>query len=180
MVIPLIFSTITRSMTFVRELDATALGQALADARTELWTNVTIGSREPSDTLNLWLATVDDRFGMIWHDTDRDDDLVRLAARWYCPVLITADSFAYLTARDAHRDDQTGDLHHEFGVQGHGRHGAELAQQLHDHIQTWDRDRRQGPGPDFTLYPAETTLPTPAVGRVFPKRHTQLVMAWPD
>lgn len=222
MVVPLIFSTITRSMTLVREgdrfvgldptvcgfvsmqgagahpdqeailaggtvrlsiedgpeLDAAALGHALIEARTELWTRVTVGGGEPFDTLNLWLATVDDRFGMIWSDPDRDGDLIRLAVRWYCPVLVTADSFAYLTTREVQRDD-AGDVRHEFGVHGHGPRGAELAQQLHDHIQTWDRDRRRGPGPDFTLYPAGIAVPAPAVGRVFPKRHTQLVMAWP-
>lgn len=221
MVVPLIFSTITRSMTFVREgdrfvgldptvcgfvamqgagthpdqeavladgavrlsiedgpeLQAAALGDALAGARTELWTKVTVGGGEPFDTLNLWLATVDDRFGMIWGDPDHDCDLIQLAVRWYCPVLITTDSFAYLTTREVHCSDPA-DVRHEFGVYGHGPRGAELAQQLHDHIQTWDRDRRQGPGPDFTLYPAEAVVPTPAVGRVFLKRHTQLVMAW--
>jgi protein-L-isoaspartate(D-aspartate) O-methyltransferase len=133
--------------------------------------------RQPVDTLNLWLATVDDRFGMIWGDPDHDCDLIQLAARWYCPTLITTDSFAYLTAREVDRNGK--DARHEFGVYGHGRRGAELAQQFHDHIQTWDRDRRQGPGPDFTLYPAEAAVPAPAVGRVFPKRHTQLVIAWP-
>lgn len=133
--------------------------------------------RQPVDTLNLWLATVDDRFGMIWGDPDHDCDLIQLAARWYCPTLITTDSFAYLTAREVDRNGK--DARHEFGVYGHGRRGAELAQQFPDHIQTWDRDRRQGPGPDFTLYPAEAAVPAPAVGRVFPKRHTQLVIAWP-
>ncbi|MFB9833621.1 methyltransferase, FxLD system [Actinoallomurus acaciae] len=220
MVVPLIFATITRSMTFVRkgdcfvgldptvcgfvsmqgagahpdqeailadgavrlsiedgpELDAAALGRALVDPRTELWTRVTVGGGEPFETLNLWLATVDDRFGMIWGDPDCD--LIRLAVRWYCPVLLTADSFAYLTTREVHRDDAE-DVRHELGVHGHGPRGAGLARQLHDHIQTWDRDLRRGPGPDFTLHPAGVAVPAPAVGRVFAKRHTQLVMAWP-
>jgi protein-L-isoaspartate(D-aspartate) O-methyltransferase len=144
------------------ELDAAALDRALVDARTELWTKATVGSGEPFDTLNLWLATVDDKFGMIWVDADRDCDLIQLAVRWYCPVLITTDSFADLTTREVHRTNE--DVRHEFGVYGHGRRGAELAQQLHDHIQTWDRERRQGPGPDFTLYPAEAAVPGPRPG----------------
>jgi protein-L-isoaspartate(D-aspartate) O-methyltransferase len=221
MVVPLIFSTITRSVTFVREgdrfvglnptvcgfvamqgagahadqeavladgavrlsieggsdLDAAALGQALAEARTELWTGVTVDRGEPFDTLSLWLATVEDRFGMIWADAGCAGDLIQPATRWHCPVLLTSDSFAYLTLREVHRDEER--VGFEFGIYGHGRRGAELAHQLRDHIRTWDRDRRRGPGPDFTLYPAQATVPPFTVGRVFPKRHTQLLMAWP-
>ncbi|WP_433496759.1 methyltransferase, FxLD system [Sphaerimonospora sp. CA-214678] len=223
MVVPLIFATITRSITFVHdgdhlmglnptvcgfipiqgdgahaereaaladgavkltidggpELDVAALDAALNGARAEVWTGIAVGNGEPFDTLNLWLATVDDTFGMIWRDPDRDCDLAQPATRWYCPALITLDSFAYLTVRPANRDGDSGERRHEFGVYGHGRRGAELARRLRDHMRTWNRDRRHSPGPDFTLYPVEAAVPVPAVGRVFPKRHTQLVMTWP-
>ncbi|GGQ33318.1 hypothetical protein [Streptosporangium pseudovulgare] len=42
----------------------------------------------------------------------------------------------------------------------------------------WDRDWRTHPAPAFTLYPADALAPVPAVGRVFRKRHTRLVMTW--
>ncbi|MBB6347218.1 hypothetical protein FHU36_003763 [Nonomuraea muscovyensis] len=45
-------------------------------------------------------------------------------------------------------------------------------------MQTWDREWRDHPGPDFTLYSGEVTVPAPAVGRIFRKRHTQLVVTW--
>jgi protein-L-isoaspartate(D-aspartate) O-methyltransferase len=65
-----------------------------------------------------------------------------------------------------------------IGLYAHGTHGADLAQRLYDHVLTWDRDWRHGPGPDFTLYPADAMVPAPAVGRVFQKDHTQLLMQW--
>lgn len=159
-------------------LDIAALDEALTGARTELWTAVTVRNREPFDTFHLWLATMTDTFGWIWCDPDRDCDFGRPALRWFCPALITSDSFAYLVIRPA--GDQEGEQpQYEFGVYGHGRHGDELAQQLAEHLATWDSTRINTPGPSFTLHPADATVPAPAVGRIFPKRHTQLLMAWP-
>ncbi|RSN11604.1 methyltransferase, FxLD system [Nonomuraea sp. WAC 01424] len=220
MIVPLRFSTISRSFTFVREgghflgldpevcgfvpcqgagklpdqepvladgavrltleigptLDAAALDRALTGDRTELWTGVTVGGEEPFDSLHLRIATVDERFGMFWQDPDRDTGLVQPAMRWYCPALITRDSFAYLTIRRQRGTEGRW----EFGASGHGRDGAELAHRLHDHVCTWDRAWRDRPEPAFTLHPADADVPAPAIGRIFRKRHTQLVMSWPD
>ncbi|GAA2407971.1 hypothetical protein GCM10010404_77510 [Nonomuraea africana] len=159
-------------------LDVAALEQALTGERAELWTGVTAAIGEPFDSMHLWIASVDDRFGMIWRDPDRGGDLVNLAMRWYCPVLISPHSFAYLTLREIPRGNDAEERRWEFGAIGHGRGRAELARRLHDHVLVWDREWRAHPGPDFTLHPADAAVPTPAVGRVFPKRHTQLVMAW--
>ncbi|GAT67048.1 hypothetical protein HS048_21715 [Planomonospora sp. ID91781] len=60
----------------------------------------------------------------------------------------------------------------------HGRGGADLARMLHDHVHTWDHDRRYGPDLAFTLYPADVTVPSPAVSRILPKRHTHLALSW--
>jgi protein-L-isoaspartate(D-aspartate) O-methyltransferase len=158
-------------------LDTAALDRALVGARTELWTTVTVATGEPFDTLDLWLATVTDNSGWIWLDPDRDRDLISPALRWFCPALVTPDSFAYLTLRDTHGNDE--ERRHQLGVHGHGHHGAELARRLADQVATWDRDRRNGTGPAFTLHPADATVPAPTVGRVFAKRHTRLVMSWP-
>ncbi|MEU9835904.1 methyltransferase, FxLD system [Streptosporangium sp. NPDC048047] len=222
MVVPLRFSTISRSFTFVRDgdhfvgenptvcgfvavqgagalpdqealladgavrltleegpaLDVAALDRALASERVELWTGVTISRGEPFDSMHLWIATVDDRFGMIWQDPERGCGLPLLAMRWYCPVLITADSFAYLAIREPLQAQETPERRWEFGVCGYGPAAAELAHTLHDHVQVWDRDWRTHPAPAFTLYPADARPPAPAVGRIFRKRHTQLVLSW--
>ncbi|OUC94870.1 methyltransferase, FxLD system [Streptosporangium minutum] len=223
MVVPLRFSTVSRSFTFVRDgdhfvgldpmvcgfvamqgagalpdqeavladgavrltleegpaLDVAALDQALTGDRAELWTGVTVGRGEPFDSMHLWIATADDRFGMIWQDPERDCGMVKLAMGWYCPVLITADSFAYLAIRELPRAQEATEHRWEFGVCGYGPAGAELARHLHDHVQVWDRGRRTHTAPRFILYPAEALPPVPAVGRIFRKRHTQLVMTWP-
>ncbi|WP_084259686.1 methyltransferase, FxLD system [Microtetraspora malaysiensis] len=222
MIIPLRFSTITRSFTFVHDgdrlrgldptvcgfvaiqgagahlnqeavladgavtltveggptVDVAALDQALMGERAQLWTGVTIARGEPFDSMHLRIATVDDRFGMIWRNPDRGGDLVDLAMRWFCPVLVTPNSFAYLTLRDVSRDEEAGERRWEFGVYGHGPSRTELSRQLCDHVQSWDRDWRDHSGPDFSLYPADATVPEPADGRIFRKHHTQLVMAW--
>ncbi|MEV3984312.1 methyltransferase, FxLD system [Nonomuraea sp. NPDC049758] len=222
MVVPLRFSTISRSFTFVRAgghftgldptvcgfvpcqgagrlpdqepvlaggavrltlehgpaLDAARLDQALDGDRTELWTGVTVGRGRPFDTMHLSMAADDERFGMFWQDPDRDCGLVRPAMRWYCPALIVPDSFAYLAIRET-CGPHDAERRWEFGACGLGREGDGLARQLHDHVLTWDRDRRDRPDPVFTLHPADAAVPAPADGRVFRKRHTQLVMAWP-
>jgi protein-L-isoaspartate(D-aspartate) O-methyltransferase len=159
-------------------LDVVALDQALTGEHTELWTGVTVGGGESFDSLHLWIATVDERLGMIWQDRDRDCGMLKLAQGWYCPVLITPDSFAYLTIREQFAADETQERRWEFGVSGYGLAGAVLARQLHDHVRTWDRTWRDHPVPTFTLYPADATPPAPAIGRIFVKRHTQLVLAW--
>ncbi|MFD8563122.1 methyltransferase, FxLD system [Streptosporangium canum] len=222
MVVPLRFSTISWSFTFVRDgdhfvgldptvcgfvaaqgagtlpdqeavladgavrltleegptLDVAVLDQALTGDSTELWTGVTVGRGEPFDSMHLWIATTDDRFGMIWQDPDRDCGMVKVAMGWYCPVLITADSFAYLAIRELPRAREATEHRWEFGVCGYGPAGTELARHLHDHVQVWDRDWRTHPAPTFTLYPADALPPAPAVGRIFRKQHTQLVMTW--
>ncbi|MFG6199729.1 hypothetical protein [Nonomuraea sp. JJY05] len=81
---------------------------------------------------------------MFWRDPDRESALIEPAMRWYCPLLITHDSFAYLTIRQPQRHEAA-ELRWEFGTCGYGRAGAELARQLHDHVQAWDRDWRDRP-----------------------------------
>ncbi|MGP3930123.1 hypothetical protein [Nonomuraea sp. KM88] len=57
-------------------------------------------------------------------------------------ALVAPDSFANLTIRQTPRNHQAEQLRHEFGVIGHGPHGARLAQQLLEHVQTWDHEWR--------------------------------------
>ncbi|MEV4581493.1 methyltransferase, FxLD system [Nonomuraea jabiensis] len=159
-------------------LDAAALDRALDGDRTERWTGVTVGYDDPFDTLHLWIAARTETFGVIWADPQRGSDRMEPAMRWFTPALITPDSFAYLTMGPEQQDAESGERRYELGVHGHCRHGDALARQLADEVATWDEKWREHPGPDFTLYPIEPTAPVPTIGRVFPKRHTQLVMAW--
>lgn len=141
--------------------------QALAGERAEAWTGVTVAF----DTLNLRIAAVDDRFGMIWAAPDKGGDVVELAVFWHCPVLITSTCFAYLTVREHEHG-------WEFGAPGHGSRGSELAHQPRDHVVDWNLRWRHRGDPDFILHPTDAAVPVPAEGRIWRKRHTQLEMAW--
>ncbi|MFB4262552.1 methyltransferase, FxLD system [Nonomuraea sp. GTA35] len=161
-------------------LDAAALDRALTGERTELWTGVMVGYGESFDSMHLYLASTDDRFGMIWADRERGgNDLVDLALRWSCPVLITSDSFAYLTLRDASGDARSkGERRLEFGAHGHGPAGPALAEDLRRHVLAWDAGWRTRADPAFLLYPADAMVPPPRQGKIFIKRHTKLALTW--
>jgi protein-L-isoaspartate(D-aspartate) O-methyltransferase len=103
-------------------------------------------------------------------------ELVTPAARWFTPALIEPATFAYLTSRASGTPHER---RSEFGVHAHGRRAAELAGQLARHVQQWDRGRRHGPGPRFTLYPADAGVTPPANGKVFTRRHVQISLTWP-
>jgi protein-L-isoaspartate(D-aspartate) O-methyltransferase len=128
--------------------------------------------------LHLWVAAQTETFGVIWADPERGSDRVEPAMRWFTPALFTPDSFAYLTMGPEHKDSASGERRYELGVYGHSRHGGDLAHRLADEVVTWSREWRAHPGPDFTLYSIDAAVAAPAIGRVFPKRHTQLVMTW--
>jgi len=156
------------------DLDEDALDQALAGDRAEVWTGVIIGNADASDTLNMHLAVTDTRAGNIW--ASPGCALVQMAYRWHTPVLTEPDSFAYLTSRPA---GDPGDHRSELGVHAHGPRAGALAGDLAGHIQEWDRSRRHGPGPQFTLYPAGAQVDCPPGGRLFRRRHVQILVAWP-
>jgi protein-L-isoaspartate(D-aspartate) O-methyltransferase len=155
-------------------VDAGALDRALAGGRTETWTGITIDNTVGTDTLNMHLATEDDRAGNIW--ASPGCDLVRMAYRWRTPALTEPDSFAYLTSRPIGAPEE---YRSELGVHAHGPRAAALAGDLAGHVEEWDRSRRHGPGPEFTLYPAGARIECPPGGRVFRRRHVQIVVAWP-
>jgi protein-L-isoaspartate(D-aspartate) O-methyltransferase len=155
-------------------LDPGALEQALAGARTEIWTGVAVADTEPFDTLNMHLATSDQRAGTIWKAAG--SELVTPAAHWFTPALVMPGTFAYLTSRASGTPDEQ---RSEFGVHACSLRAAELAGQLARHVQQWDRSRRHGPGPDFTLYPADAGVTPPANGKVFTRRHVQISLTWP-
>ena len=48
------------------------------------------------------------------------------------------------------------------------------------HIQAWDRDHRTGPGPVLTVHPAGTPADDLPSGHVLNKRHSTIVLSWPE
>lgn len=157
------------------DLDADALDRALQEPRTERWSGIPLARMESFDTFAVWLACVDDTSVLV-SAPQADTGPVRPAIRWQCPALATGDSFAYLATRDG--SPPAADDGYEFGIHAYGPDREELAQRMLGHLQTWNREHR-GVDPSFTLHPAGATVPAPATGRIWPKHHTQLAVAWP-
>lgn len=93
------------------------------------------------------------------------------------PALARGGSLAYRARMRPADGDRTA---FEFGAYGHGPHGAELAERLASQIRVWDRDHRHGPGPVLTVYPAATPDGDLPSGCVLRKRHTTMVLSWPE
>jgi len=63
----------------------------------------------------------------------------------------------------------------EYGLTNH-----EIADRLVEQIRIWDRDHRNGPGPRLTVHPADTPDAELPSGLVVDRRHTRIVISWPD
>ncbi|MGD0561051.1 MAG: hypothetical protein ABSA93_39530 [Streptosporangiaceae bacterium] len=218
MVVPLIVSTYTRSVTFVRHgdrwdgehpvlcgfismkgagagyeqhatlpgqvhlaleggpaLSDEVLGQAIAGARTEVWTGVTFDDDKGFFSLNLHLAAAEDRAGMIWNEPG--SSRLPTAARWFTPALVEPASVAFLTSRPA--SDASGPRRSELGVHAYGGSGPELARDLVARVREWDTGHRHQSEPQYTLYPAGTPVEAPSDGRLFSRQHVQITLSWP-
>jgi protein-L-isoaspartate(D-aspartate) O-methyltransferase len=156
-------------------LDQAALDMALSGERTETWTGITSADLAGFFDINLHLAITDARAGLIRREPDTD--LIVPAANWFTPSLITPDSFAYLTIRSASGNPE--ERLREFGVHAHGPKAAGLAADLVDHVRQWEQRRRAGTGPAFTLYLADADITAPACGKIFTRKHVQIVVEWP-
>lgn len=141
--------------------------------RAEVWSGVTIPGSESFDTLQLWLATVFAGFGRLAADASQKDTLVDAGVMWFDPTVVEQDSVAYLTARRAEPGMS------EFGVYAFGPHAATVAEAMAEQVRTWDRDRRHGPGPEFTVWPSDTPDERLPEGMVVDKRHSRISVSWP-
>jgi protein-L-isoaspartate(D-aspartate) O-methyltransferase len=68
----------------------------------------------------------------------------------------------------------------ELGVYAHGPDAAEVAERFVEQIRIWDRDHRHGPGPRLTVHPAGTPDAGLPSGLIIDRRHTRMVVSWPD
>nr|WP_312880952.1 methyltransferase, FxLD system [Thermomonospora cellulosilytica] len=141
------------------------------DAR--VWSGVTVGRREPFDTLQLWLATALDGFCLLSVDKDLDSGLVRPVNRIAAPAVVEGAGFAYLTVRGV---DETSV---EFGAHAFGPDAVRLAETMAEQVGVWDRVHRTGPGPRFAVYPAHIPVGRLPDGLVITKRHVHVTVSWP-
>lgn len=159
------------------EVEEKALREALACEPVTVWSNVEVGAEEPTDSQDLYLASVADRWAQLTAERGAiKAGLVSPISRLGTPALISAEGtgFAYRTLRRCPgRADRW-----EFGAVGHGPHARATAEHLAHLIGEWDRDHRRGPGPRITLFPATTPDDRLPGGRVVDKRHTRTVLTW--
>ncbi|MFI1583001.1 methyltransferase, FxLD system [Embleya sp. NPDC020630] len=158
-------------------VDAEPLRKALLEPRVERWTGVTVGAMEPFDQLDLWLASVASGFCLLTADREAvDRGLVTPSWRLGTPALVDGDSFAY---RARARPVDPEETVYEFGVYGHGPAADTVAETLAEHIRTWDREHRSGPGARIEAYPVDTADADLPAGRVIDKRNTRVTISWP-
>lgn len=159
------------------DLDRAALAGVLATERHEAWTGVTFQRGEPITGPELWLAADPELCWLKATKDTVDQGLVNGTWKMNIAALASGGSLAYRARLRPVDDEGTA---YEYGAYGHGPHGAELAERLAGHIRTWDRDHRAGPGPVLTVHPAGTPDGDLPRGHVLPKRHTSMVLSWPE
>jgi protein-L-isoaspartate(D-aspartate) O-methyltransferase len=150
-----------------------ALGDVLDTRRAEVWSGVTIGGRESFDTLQFWLATTFPGFCRLTATAEHNPVLVDSGKQWYDLAAVEGDSFAYLATRRA------GPATSEFGAHAFGPHAQTVAEAFVEQMRIWDRDRRGGAGPEFTVWSKDTPDERLPAGLVINKRHTRVTISWP-
>ncbi|MFI0409094.1 methyltransferase, FxLD system [Actinomadura sp. 3N508] len=153
--------------------DPELLNGAFEAGQARVWSGVTIGRREPFDTLQLWLATALDGFCLLSVDKERDSGPVRPVNRIASPAVVEGASFAYLTVRSL---DET---KVELGADAFGPAATRLAEALAEQVRVWDRAHRTGTGPQFAVYPAHTPKERLPDGLIVSKRHVHIAVSWP-
>jgi protein-L-isoaspartate(D-aspartate) O-methyltransferase len=155
--------------------DGAALADAASGARREIWSGVTVGVSERTRPLvDLWLATVLDRYGRLHADPSAaapERGLFPLAGG--SSTTWSDDTLAYVTMRAA---DGTG-TRYEYGVAFHGP-DLEVAEQVVEHLRAWDREQRGGQGPSLLLY-RDQAPPLATTGRLLGGSGPRLVLTWP-
>jgi protein-L-isoaspartate(D-aspartate) O-methyltransferase len=158
-------------------VDRAALAGVLATERAEARSRITVPRGQLITGPDLWLATDADHCQLKAGQDAVDRGLVDASWKMNTPALASGGSLAY---RAPMRPTDVEGTAFEFGAYGHGPRGAELAERLAGHIRTWDRDHRHGPGPVLTVHPAGTLDGDLPDGHVLNRRHTTMVLSWPE
>lgn len=157
-------------------VDADGLRTALSAPRVEEWSGVSVGGFEPFDDLDLRLATVAPGFGtLVAQPAAIECGVVSPALRLGASTIFDGDTFAYLTLRPTTPEK----IQYELGAYAHGSDAEKMADQLIEHIQTWDRHYRHGPRARIEAHPAGVSDAKLPDGLIIDKRHTRIRIAWP-
>lgn len=154
-------------------VDADRLREALFGSRVERWSGVVF---DQVDELDFWLGTAIPTFGLLTaKDGPIKRGLVASSAIRGVPTAVSAGNFAYRTKRPI---DGTSEF--ETGVYAHGPEAESLAEYYAELVRTWDGEHRGGPGARIEVFPPTTPDTDLPAGRVLDKKHTRVVVSWPD
>ncbi|ASU85802.1 methyltransferase, FxLD system [Nocardiopsis gilva YIM 90087] len=151
--------------------DPHQLDNAILHPRVETWTGVTVGLQEVIDTLQLYLATHLPGFCIMAVDPNLDTGLVSPNNPRFSLAAVDDDTFAYLVTRRTPEEQSV-----EYGIHAYGPHGAAFADAVSEHVRTWAREQRGGPGPRIDVYPVSADV---AADLVITKMHTRVTFTWP-
>src|SRR5215470_1055882 len=156
--------------------DSSVLEDVFDHPRVEVWSGVTIGRFERWASTQLWLATVLPGFCRITVDHELDTGLIS-PPEWHTGAMavIAGRGLAYVTTRGT-----AGEMDVEFGVHAFGPAAAALSEEVAEQLRVWGREHRNGPSPQFRIYPAGTLDQRMPDGRVIDKKHSRVSISWPQ
>ncbi|MGH3754914.1 MAG: methyltransferase, FxLD system [Pseudonocardiaceae bacterium] len=176
--IPLHGDDVRLSLDAGQQVDTTALGEVLSTPIVQAWSGVTIRKGSNFGDLGLWLARLPG-FCLLSATQDAvDRGLVSPTSPLANPALV--DRGSSLAYRAKLRPVDANETARELGAYAHGPNAAEAADLFAEQIRIWDRDHRHGPGPRLTVHPADTPDASLPAGLVIDRRHTRIVISWPD
>ncbi|MGH3694575.1 MAG: methyltransferase, FxLD system [Pseudonocardiaceae bacterium] len=161
-----------------QQVDPAALSEVFSTPRAQAWSGIRVRKRENFNDLNLWLARLPDFCLLSTKQDAVDRGLVSPMSPMANPALLhRASSLAY---RAKTRPVDADETVRELGAYAHGPDALETADRFAEQIRLWDRDHRHGPGPRLMVHPANTPDAELPNGLVVDKRHTRIVISWPD
>jgi protein-L-isoaspartate(D-aspartate) O-methyltransferase len=154
-------------------IDPAALTGVLAQPKTAVWSDATVGPYDPFDGVWLRMTATDPAVCRIAVEPAAvETGLCIPAIPVRSPALVEGDSLAYFTFQRLNDPERRGQL----GAIGHGPTGQLLAERLCRHIHAWNTDRDAQP--TITAYPRPGTQhPTPATPTIT-KKHSQLTITY--
>jgi protein-L-isoaspartate(D-aspartate) O-methyltransferase len=152
-------------------VDEETLRQAFTTPGDEHWTGITIVRGQPTEHLDLWLASTGAGFARLSVGAGaREAGVATPTPRWAGAALYDGGNIAYLTLRDL--DDRT----EELGIVVHGDDRDKMAELALDHLRRWDADRPDQP--TITVHPATTADEQLPHGYRIDKPDTRLTVSW--
>lgn len=162
-------------------IDPEPLARVLATPRAEEWTGTVIGNVPwHYDTQQVWAATALPGFCQLQAGDDSPITVAAPKKPGFAHAVVRGPDLAYILTRPAAADD--GSRGAEFGVHAFGPGAADLASDVAGNIRTWAADYRDGPRPEYRIYPAgtpdaEMVLPS-GRSRVIDKPLSRIAISW--